>query len=160
MYEVFEQLLQKFGVKASDVSKGTGVGASTFSDWKNGRCTPRTENLQKIADYFGVPLDYLMKGEEGLKRAKFIMDKYDLLLMGLKTIGWEWKTVGNNGEPVENPDDEAGYHHILTNGITMFEVSSKDMHDLENDATDFFAQRVRSLMMKSADEITQTSEES
>lgn len=34
MYEVFEQLLQKFGVTAYQVSKATGIPQSTLSNWK------------------------------------------------------------------------------------------------------------------------------
>ena len=36
----------------------------TLSDWKNGKSTPKQDKLMKIADYFGVSLDYLMTGEE------------------------------------------------------------------------------------------------
>ena len=63
MYEIFEQLLQKYGVTAYKVSKETGVTQSTLSDWKKGRSTPKVSNLQKIADYFGVPLSYLLHGQ-------------------------------------------------------------------------------------------------
>lgn len=63
MYEIFEQLLQKYGLTAYKVSKETGVTQSTLSDWKRGRSTPKTENMKKIADYFGVSVDYLMTGE-------------------------------------------------------------------------------------------------
>ena len=34
MYEIFEQLLQKYGVSAYKVAKATGVTQSTLSDWK------------------------------------------------------------------------------------------------------------------------------
>lgn len=64
MYEVFEKLLDLFGVKTSEVCAATGIAQSTFSDWKNGRSTPKIEKLQKIADYFGVTVDYLLTGEE------------------------------------------------------------------------------------------------
>ena len=63
MYEIFEQLLQKYGVTAYKVSKETGVTQSTLSDWKRGRSTPKTENMKKIADYFGVTVEYLMTGK-------------------------------------------------------------------------------------------------
>lgn len=64
MYEIFEQLLQKYGVSAYKVAKETGVTQSTLSDWKRGRSTPKSENMKKIADYFGVSIDYLMTGKE------------------------------------------------------------------------------------------------
>lgn len=66
MYEIFEQLLQKYGVTAYKVSKETGITQSTLSDWKRGRSTPKTDNMKKIADYFGVSINYLMTGEEEL----------------------------------------------------------------------------------------------
>ena len=64
MYEVFEQLLQKYGVTSYKVSKDTGVTQTSLSNWKSGRNTPSTKTLQKIADYFGVSVDYLMTGKE------------------------------------------------------------------------------------------------
>ena len=64
MYEIFEQLLQKYGVTPYKVSKATGVSQSSLSDWKLGKITPTTKTLQKIADYFGVTIDYLMTGEK------------------------------------------------------------------------------------------------
>lgn len=64
MYEVFEQLLQKHGISAYKVAKEAGVTQTAISNWKSGRNTPSTTTLQKIADYFGVTIDYLMTGEE------------------------------------------------------------------------------------------------
>lgn len=63
MYEVFEQLLQKHGVTSYKVAKEAGVTQTALSNWKSGRSTPTTKTLQKIADYFGVTIDYLMTGE-------------------------------------------------------------------------------------------------
>ena len=70
MYDIFEQLLQERGITAYKVSKDTGVTQSTLSDWKRGRSTPKTDNMKKIADYFGVTLDYLMTGKESSKEDK------------------------------------------------------------------------------------------
>lgn len=64
MYEIFEQLLQKHGVTAYRVAKEAGVTQTALSNWKSGRSTPTTKTLQKIADYFGVTIDYLMTGKE------------------------------------------------------------------------------------------------
>lgn len=63
MYEIFEQLLRKHNLSAYKVSKMTGITQSTLSDWKRGRSTPKTDTLQKIADYFDVSVDYLMGRE-------------------------------------------------------------------------------------------------
>lgn len=64
MYEIFEQLLQKYGVTPYKVAKEAGVTQTALSNWKVGRSTPSAKTLQKIADYFGVTVDYLMTGKE------------------------------------------------------------------------------------------------
>ena len=64
MYKIFLKLLEEKGVSAYKVGKATGIAGSTFTDWKTGRSAPKQDKLQKIADYFGVTLDYLMTGEE------------------------------------------------------------------------------------------------
>ena len=63
MYEIFMQLLEKYHVTPYKVAKETGVSQSTLSDWKRGVSTPKQDKLQKIADYFGVTVDYLMTGK-------------------------------------------------------------------------------------------------
>ena len=64
MYEIFSKLIQERGITPYKVSKDTGVSQSTLSDWKRGVSTPKQDKLQKIADYLGVSIDYLMTGEE------------------------------------------------------------------------------------------------
>lgn len=64
MYEIFSKLIQERDITPYKVSKETGVAQSTLSDWKRGVSTPKQDKLQKIADYLGVSIDYLMTGEE------------------------------------------------------------------------------------------------
>lgn len=64
MYEIFEKLLKKTGLKAADVVRGTGLPSSLFSEWKRGKSNPKADKLQLIADFFGVSLEYLMTGED------------------------------------------------------------------------------------------------
>ena len=63
-YEIFAELLKKKGIKTSDVAAATGISNMTFSDWKKGKSTPKVDKLQKIADFFGVTLEYLTTGKE------------------------------------------------------------------------------------------------
>ena len=70
MYDVFEQLLQKHNITPYKVSKEAGVTQTALSNWKSGRSTPTTKTLQKIADYFGVTIDYLLSGENESKEKK------------------------------------------------------------------------------------------
>ena len=64
MYDIFEKLMKANGYTAYKVSLETGIAQSTLSDWKKGKSTPKTDKLQKIADLFGVSLEYLTTGEE------------------------------------------------------------------------------------------------
>ena len=60
MYEKYLELREGKGVSDYEVAKNTGIGASTFSDWKSGRSKPGTEKLYKIAKYFGVTIEYFI----------------------------------------------------------------------------------------------------
>lgn len=58
MWEKIEKLMVSKGVKIADIHKATGISYSSFTDWRKGVCNPKQDKLQKIADFFGVPLDY------------------------------------------------------------------------------------------------------
>ena len=64
MYEIFEQLMKKKGASFSEIARQTGMRPSTLTDWRAGRYTPKQDKLQRIADYFGVSLEYLMTGKK------------------------------------------------------------------------------------------------
>lgn len=59
MYNIFEQLLAEKGVTVAEVCRATGIRQSTMSNWKKRNNHPSPENAKKIADYFGVSVDYL-----------------------------------------------------------------------------------------------------
>ena len=62
-YSAFEYLLKTTGTTVYRVSKETGIAASTFTDWKNGRSCPKADKLKRIAAFFGISLDELLGGE-------------------------------------------------------------------------------------------------
>lgn len=64
MYEIFEKLLKDSGITAYKVSKETGISTATLTSWKKGNYTPKADKLQKIADYFGVSMEYLLTGQD------------------------------------------------------------------------------------------------
>lgn len=112
MYEIFEQLLQKYGVSAYKVAKATGVTQSTLSDWKRGRSTPKTENMKKLADYFGVSIDYLMTGEEVSAEPQALTAKderdiaKDMEALRDKLLNNEEGPASYDGEPIPSEDAE------------------------------------------------------
>ena len=64
-YSIFENLLKLNKTTVYRVSKATGSPGSTFTDWKNGRSSPKSDKLKKIADFFGVNLDALLGTDKG-----------------------------------------------------------------------------------------------
>ena len=62
-YSAFEHLLKINNTTVYRVSKETGIAASTFTDWKNGRSCPKADKLRRIAAFFDVSLDELLGGD-------------------------------------------------------------------------------------------------
>lgn len=63
MWEKFEELRIKRGVSAYQVCKAIGEPTGMISNWKAGRYQPKSDKIQKIADYFGVPVSYFFDDE-------------------------------------------------------------------------------------------------
>lgn len=76
MYEIFEHLLQIRGVSTYRVAKETGIPQQTFSKWENGISTPKADKLQKIADYFGVTVEYLMGNDKTITKEDIELQNY------------------------------------------------------------------------------------
>ncbi len=51
------QLCENRNVTPYQVAKETGISNSTFVRWRRGSYEPRISTLQKLADYFGVPVE-------------------------------------------------------------------------------------------------------
>lgn len=75
MYEIYCKLRDAKGMKDSDVARETGITKSTFSDWKNGRSNPKDAKLQKIADLFGVSVEYIRTGKEKEGGEKYYLNE-------------------------------------------------------------------------------------
>ena len=61
MYAKYVMLRDAKGVRDADVSKATEIPQSVFTDWKNGKSTPKVDKLMKIADYFEISLDEFVR---------------------------------------------------------------------------------------------------
>lgn len=60
MYEIFVQLCKEHGVSAYKVCKDLGISQGVISNWKNRGSSVTNETLLKLAQYFGVPMEYLL----------------------------------------------------------------------------------------------------
>lgn len=63
MYSVYAKLRDSNGLSDYKVAQDLGISRAMFTEWKKGKYSPKTDKLQKLADYFGVTVEYLMTGE-------------------------------------------------------------------------------------------------
>lgn len=75
MYEIFEQLLQSYGITAYKFCKDTGISQSTISTWKKKGNLINGEMAKVIAEYFHVSVDYVMTGEEKEGGEKYYLNE-------------------------------------------------------------------------------------
>lgn len=61
MYQKFKQLVKARGITTYRVAKDIGLAPTVFSDWKSGKSKPKVDKLKKIADYFGVTIEYFLE---------------------------------------------------------------------------------------------------
>lgn len=85
-----KQLMSEKGGLYSDLAEYLGVGKSTVSMWTSGKSLPRTEMLNRIANYFNVSIselmgyEYLGGGFYGKEAPKEIQEKFMQKLIGRK----------------------------------------------------------------------------
>ena len=58
-----KELRLQHGFSQEELAEKIGIKRNTYSDWENGKCKPNYEKLEKIADFFGVSLDWLFGRE-------------------------------------------------------------------------------------------------
>lgn len=60
MLERIDTLLMENGFNDKNLAEIADVGKSTVSGWRNDKYSPKKDKLQKIADYFGVSVEWLV----------------------------------------------------------------------------------------------------
>lgn len=69
--EKYLHLLRERKVKTAEVSRQTGIPYSTLNEWSKGKTKKISgENLEKIAAFFNVPVDYFYTQSFDLKEYK------------------------------------------------------------------------------------------
>ena len=58
------QLRRGRGISQEELANAVGVSRQAVQKWEAGSSTPDLENLSALAEYFGVTLDYLVRGTE------------------------------------------------------------------------------------------------
>lgn len=79
-FQNFLRLCNSVNKKPSSVALDLGIAKSTVSRWKEGSA-PHPATLQKLADYFNVPVESLT--EEQKETAPTVTDERDLEMLSL-----------------------------------------------------------------------------
>lgn len=61
IFEKIKKLAEKEGISISELESSCNIGNGTISKWNNS--SPTVANLKKVADYFGVSIEYLIDNE-------------------------------------------------------------------------------------------------
>ena len=67
--DIFVSLLKMKNCTAADVARGTGISNGVLGDYKYNRKKPSQENLNKLANFFGVSVDYLLGRDPGIEKS-------------------------------------------------------------------------------------------
>jgi transcriptional regulator with XRE-family HTH domain len=65
--ENIQRLLEKNNITKNKMAVETGISSGLVGDWFAGRKQPSLKNAVKIADYFGVSIDYLVGRTDNLE---------------------------------------------------------------------------------------------
>lgn len=109
MYENYCSLRDARGMRDADVSRETGIGKSTFSDWKSGRSTPKNDKLEKIAKLFDVTVGELINGKEEQSNVSEIKDpdlKEEYLNLEKLLLSGKQKPLYFDGKPADKESIE------------------------------------------------------
>ena len=60
LFEKFEELLLKNNITIYKVAKDCEIPLTSLYNWKSGNSRPNVNNMKKIADYFGVSIEYFL----------------------------------------------------------------------------------------------------
>lgn len=75
-YTRFAELCNDRGVSPSATVEAIGLNKANASFWKRGSL-PSSKNIQKLSEYFGVPVDFLLCDENDLASFTWLLDGPD-----------------------------------------------------------------------------------
>lgn len=58
-----KELRESHGLKQQWIADQVGVSLRTYQFWQEGKSPPSQDNLEKLADIFGVTTRYIMRGD-------------------------------------------------------------------------------------------------
>lgn len=81
-----KELRKQHGLTLDDVEEELGIGRGTYNNYENGKTFPKLKTLIKMAEFYGVTIDYMLgvdrkqcpdkTGDES--NSEYLSDLYDL----------------------------------------------------------------------------------
>lgn len=83
-YDIYCELCQQHGLTPSGAATKIGFNRASVTMWKNTGKAPKQDLLVRIAEYFGVSVDYLLGKENAptTKGERDILDEIDVAFYG------------------------------------------------------------------------------
>ena len=98
VFERIKETAKLRGTNLKNLAKQVGLSENAIYSWKNK--TPRTDNVQAVADVLGVSVDYLLGNTDEMHSNK----KDDKKVADLKEIMKEFEVVQFDGKTIPEED--------------------------------------------------------
>lgn len=108
MREKLKQLRKEKKLSQSEMAQILNVHQTAVSQWEQGRTTPDTQTLIKIADYFQVSADYL------LGRNYDLIDTKDAFSLNEKQLIKKYRVLDQHGQKAVNSVLDIEYDRCST----------------------------------------------
>ena len=123
-WENFLKLCVEKGISATQAMSEIGLSGSGITKWKNG-AAPRAATIRKIADYFGVSVEYLL-GNEQLPEGVRKVEMRRVPLLGRIACGRPIFAEEERGQYVDAPADVRADLCLTVQGESMAGVGIHD----------------------------------
>ena len=98
------------GIQQKDLAAALSIGANTLSQYESGKREPDFDMLNRIADYFGVSVDYIL-GREEIKKSPegdtLFSQHPEIFRPKMRKVPLLGKTAC--GEPIYSPNFDNGF---------------------------------------------------
>lgn len=89
--DVILSLIRKKGITEQKFLADLGFNRTLLSDWKSGKSKSYQRHIARIADYFGVSADYLLRGEEAAAQQSEVPEDFVLLARKAERVPEEYR---------------------------------------------------------------------
>ena len=82
-YDTLKKLCEEKNISPSKAATECGISRSTVTWWKQHKTSPNSEQVSKLAEYFGVSTDYLLGNDQKEKPAQNVQvrDEHDNIVV-------------------------------------------------------------------------------